>query len=49
MAHYDLGNRFYEQWLDPTMTYSSAVYPEDSAELSAGQINKYRRSPRRRN
>ncbi|MEQ1928933.1 MAG: cyclopropane-fatty-acyl-phospholipid synthase family protein [Parvularculaceae bacterium] len=43
MAHYDLGNRFYEQWLDPTMTYSSAVYPEDSAELSAGQINKYRR------
>lgn len=24
-AHYDLGNDFYEQWLDPTMTYSSAL------------------------
>lgn len=25
-AHYDLGNDFYAQWLDPTMTYSSAVF-----------------------
>ncbi len=24
-AHYDLGNDFYEAWLDPTMSYSSAV------------------------
>jgi len=24
-AHYDLGNDFYEQWLDPSMTYSSAL------------------------
>ena len=31
-AHYDLGNDFYAKWLDPSMTYSSAVYPED-AEL----------------
>ena len=26
-AHYDLGNEFYAAWLDPSMTYSSAVYP----------------------
>ena len=25
-AHYDLGNSFYELWLDPTMTYSSALF-----------------------
>jgi cyclopropane-fatty-acyl-phospholipid synthase len=24
--HYDLGNDFYRLWLDPTMTYSSAVF-----------------------
>lgn len=24
-AHYDLGNDFYASWLDPTMTYSSAL------------------------
>lgn len=25
-AHYDLGNDFYASWLDPTMTYSSAIF-----------------------
>ena len=25
--HYDLGNAFYARWLDPSMTYSSAVFP----------------------
>lgn len=25
--HYDLGNDFYRLWLDPTMTYSSALSP----------------------
>jgi len=24
--HYDLGNDFYQLWLDPTMSYSSAIY-----------------------
>ena len=24
--HYDLGNSFYEKWLDPSMTYSSAIF-----------------------
>ncbi len=26
--HYDLGNDFYAQWLDPTLTYSSAIFAE---------------------
>lgn len=41
LAHYDLGNRFYEAWLDRTMTYSSARF-EHAADLEAGQIAKYR-------
>jgi cyclopropane-fatty-acyl-phospholipid synthase len=28
MAHYDLGNDFYKAWLDPTMSYSSAMFTE---------------------
>lgn len=32
-AHYDLGNDFYAQWLDPTLTYSSAIFaPGDTLE-----------------
>ena len=26
--HYDLGNEFYKLWLDPTMTYSSALFAD---------------------
>ena len=26
--HYDLGNDFYAQWLDPNLTYSSAIFAE---------------------
>ena len=40
-AHYDLGNRFYEQWLDPSMTYSSALFDETTRDLAHGQRNKY--------
>jgi cyclopropane-fatty-acyl-phospholipid synthase len=28
IAHYDLGNDFYRTWLDPTMSYSSAIFAE---------------------
>lgn len=28
VAHYDLGNDFYSAWLDPTMSYSSAIFAE---------------------
>lgn len=43
-AHYDIGNDFYRLWLDPSMTYSSALFSnghEDS--LQEGQLAKYRR------
>lgn len=40
-SHYDLGNDFYAAWLDPTMTYSSAVFPDSEATLEEGQRHKY--------
>ena len=41
--HYDLGNPFYETWLDPTMTYSSAVYADEQTCLQDAQTEKYKR------
>ena len=38
-AHYDLGNDFYREWLDPTMTYSSALF-DQGGDLEAGQRRK---------
>lgn len=40
-AHYDLGNEFYELWLDETMTYSSALFASPTDELAMAQRNKY--------
>ena len=40
-AHYDLGNAFYERWLDPSMTYSSARYEAPGQPLVEAQRNKY--------
>jgi len=40
--HYDLGNAFYAKWLDPTLTYSSAVFTAPEQPLDQAQINKYR-------
>lgn len=43
-AHYDLGNDFYRLWLDPTMTYSAALFEGDAARsLSDAQTAKYAR------
>src|SRR6266403_287068 len=42
-AHYDIGNAFYSAWLDPSMTYSSALFEDDTPDLTAAQNNKYRR------
>jgi len=39
-AHYDLGNDFYSAWLDPTMSYSSAVFA-DGDGLEAAQRRKW--------
>ncbi len=41
-AHYDLGNAFYSQWLDPTMTYSSAMYATGANDLESAQKAKYK-------
>jgi cyclopropane-fatty-acyl-phospholipid synthase len=40
--HYDLGNDFYAAWLDPGMTYSSAVFASPDETLEAAQERKVR-------
>jgi cyclopropane-fatty-acyl-phospholipid synthase len=40
MAHYDLGNDFYSQWLDPSMTYSCGIYPKPDSPLDEAQREK---------
>ncbi|QNM95319.1 SAM-dependent methyltransferase [Chitinimonas koreensis] len=43
-AHYDLGNAFYALWLDPSWTYSSALFGDDPAQsLQSAQAAKYQR------
>lgn len=42
-AHYDLGNPFYSLWLDPTMTYSAALFESPDHSLAAAQSAKYER------
>lgn len=40
-SHYDIGNDFYEQWLDPTLTYSCAYFTDDNKDdLEQAQIAK---------
>jgi cyclopropane-fatty-acyl-phospholipid synthase len=39
--HYDLGNEFYELWLDPSLTYSSALFETPDASLEQAQQAKY--------
>ncbi|QZP06935.1 cyclopropane-fatty-acyl-phospholipid synthase family protein [Caenibius sp. WL] len=39
-AHYDLGNDFYEAWLDPSMSYSSAVFDRNGS-LEEAQHRKW--------
>ncbi|WP_458778502.1 class I SAM-dependent methyltransferase [Desulforhopalus sp. 52FAK] len=40
LAHYDLGNDMYRSFLDPTMMYSSAIYPDCESTLEEAQQNK---------
>jgi len=42
-AHYDVGNEFYQLWLDPGMTYSSAMFQPGDNDLLRGQNRKYDR------
>jgi cyclopropane-fatty-acyl-phospholipid synthase len=39
-AHYDLGNDFFEHFLDPTMMYSSAIFPSPEATLEQASVEK---------
>lgn len=39
-SHYDLGNDFYQLWLDKTMTYSCAYFEQPTDDLETAQINK---------
>jgi cyclopropane-fatty-acyl-phospholipid synthase len=41
--HYDLGNDFFSLWLDETLTYSSAIFNDDTKSLSEAQNNKYQK------
>lgn len=43
LAHYDLGNDFYALWLDPGMSYSSAIFSATSSSLEEAQAAKYQR------
>ena len=40
-SHYDLGNNFYKIWLDKSMTYSSAIFKNETDDLQIAQKNKY--------
>lgn len=42
-AHYDLGNDFFAAFLDPGLTYSSAVFREPGEDLQQAQANKLER------
>jgi cyclopropane-fatty-acyl-phospholipid synthase len=44
LAHYDLGNSFYELWLDPSMSYSAAIFKDGvDSDLEHAQHAKYDR------
>ena len=43
-AHYDLGNAFYELWLDGTMNYSSALFEAPDQPMVDAQHAKVRRA-----
>lgn len=43
-AHYDLGNAFYQLWLDDTMNYSSAMFESPESTMKEGQYAKVRRA-----
>jgi cyclopropane-fatty-acyl-phospholipid synthase len=39
--HYDVGNEFYSLWLDPTLTYTCALWDDDARDtLEAAQLRK---------
>jgi len=39
-AHYDLGNSLYSRFLDESMMYSAAIYPDETSSLAEAQQHK---------
>lgn len=39
-SHYDIGNDFYQLWLDETMSYSCGYFKNDTDSLYQAQVNK---------
>lgn len=39
-AHYDLGNDLFELFLDPTLMYSSGIFPSEEASMEEASLNK---------
>jgi cyclopropane-fatty-acyl-phospholipid synthase len=42
-AHYDLSNEFFALWLDPSLTYSCAIFDDPAQSLADAQQHKYHR------
>ena len=42
-AHYDLGNDFFREFLDETMTYSAGIFDDPESTLNDASISKYDR------
>ena len=42
-AHYDLGNDFFEAFLDPTLTYSAGIFLRPEASMEEASLAKYDR------
>lgn len=38
--HYDIGNEFYQLWLDPKLVYTCAYYPDTATPLAEAQTAK---------
>jgi cyclopropane-fatty-acyl-phospholipid synthase len=39
-THYDVGNEFFQRWLDPSMTYSCAYFQSTEDDLQKAQLQK---------
>ena len=48
-SHYDLGNDFFQLWLDDTMAYSCGLFRDESSSLRAASVEKFDRICRRLN
>jgi cyclopropane-fatty-acyl-phospholipid synthase len=39
-AHYDLGNEFFDAWLDPTMAYSCGIFTREDSTMIGASLRK---------